>query len=118
MSQKSSQTSPLNASTGSELISAFREMRRKRGLSQMALADLTGRKQARISLVEGGRDDPRLSTLIALARALGSELMLVPREHIAEVRQIVNASSKKPDRVLTFFEEMYVPDPEEEEESD
>jgi transcriptional regulator with XRE-family HTH domain len=118
MSQKSSQTSPLPSSPGSDLASAFRELRRRRGLSQIALADLTGRKQARISLVEGGRDDPRLSTLIALARALGSELVLVPREHIAEVRQIVNASSKKPNRVPTFFEEMYVPDPDEEEEED
>ncbi len=113
MPQKSSSILP-STSTWHELAQAFREMRLKRGLSQVALADLAGRKQARISLVEGGRDDPRLSTLFALAKALGSELMLVPREHAAEVRRIINPSSERHDKVPTFFEEIYIPDPEEE----
>jgi len=113
MARKSS-SSLLSSSTLLELASAFRRMRLKRGLSQMALADLTGRKQARISLVESGRDDPRFSTLAALAKALGSELMLIPREHADEVRRIIDSPSGEREQARSLFDEMYIPDPEEE----
>ena len=45
-------------------------LRRKRKLSQRALAELTGLSFVHIARMETGDYDPRLSTLKALAKAL------------------------------------------------
>jgi transcriptional regulator with XRE-family HTH domain len=45
-------------------------IRKKKKLSQRALADLSGINQVTIARIETGVFDPRLSTLRALAKAL------------------------------------------------
>ena len=45
-------------------------LRKKRKLSQRALAELTGLSYVHIARMETGESDPRLSTLKALAKAL------------------------------------------------
>lgn len=48
----------------------IRELRQKRGLTQVELAERCGFPQGRISDVEGGRNAPTLLTILRLALAL------------------------------------------------
>jgi transcriptional regulator with XRE-family HTH domain len=71
---------------------ALKSARESRGLSQRALSEKSGVLQTRISKIEGGAADFRLSTLMALARALDLELALVPRKAISAVQSVARAS--------------------------
>lgn len=51
-------------------------LRKRRGLSQRQLSARSGIQQAEISRIEGGRANPTLETISALARSLGAELKL------------------------------------------
>jgi ribosome-binding protein aMBF1 (putative translation factor) len=53
-------------------------LRRKRGLTQRQLSARSGIQQSEISRIEGGRGNPTVSTLSALANALGGELAICP----------------------------------------
>ncbi len=68
---------------------ALQKERERRGLSQRAYAALTGATQPRVSKIENGEIDPRLSTLIEFARSLDHDLMLVPRQHVPAVNAII-----------------------------
>lgn len=59
--------------------------RRRAGLNQKALAERIGLDQSYVSKVERGAVDPQTSSLMELARALGLELMLVPRQLVPTV---------------------------------
>ncbi len=73
------------------IADSLRAAREARGLSQRALASLTGIGQANISRIESGGQDLRLSNLIELARALELELVLVPRTHLAGVAALLRS---------------------------
>lgn len=49
----------------------LREIRKKRGVTQVELADLTGLPQSHVSAMERGAILPNLLTLLRLAKALG-----------------------------------------------
>jgi ribosome-binding protein aMBF1 (putative translation factor) len=49
-------------------------LRRQRDLTQRQLSAMSGVQQSEISRIEGGRANPTVSTLSALARALSAEL--------------------------------------------
>lgn len=50
----------------------LRELRLKKGLSQMELAERAGVKQSVISYIESGRTkNPRIDTLASIAKVLG-----------------------------------------------
>ena len=85
-------------------------MRKRRGLTQAGLAERTGGAQAHISGIENGTYDPRASTLIALAAALGCELMLVPKEKVAELRRSVDPSGRAA-TPASILDEVFVPEP-------
>jgi transcriptional regulator with XRE-family HTH domain len=51
----------------------LRAAREQRGLSQEALAQAGGLHRTEISLLERGQREPRLSTIVTLARALDVE---------------------------------------------
>jgi transcriptional regulator with XRE-family HTH domain len=63
------------------LYAQLRAAREAAGLSQAELADRADTGQAALSRIEGGEQDPRLSTLARIAGALGCELeiRLAPR---------------------------------------
>lgn len=63
--------------------------RTRKGLSQRELAAKTGMLQAQISKIENGASDLRLSSLIALSRALDLELELIPRRALPAVEALV-----------------------------
>jgi transcriptional regulator with XRE-family HTH domain len=71
---------------------ALKAARKSKGLSQRALSEMAGVPQAHISKIESGTVDLRLSSLIALARALDLELALVPRKAMPAVQSIVRGS--------------------------
>ena len=63
---------PVKRAFGEQLAAA----RRKRNMSQAALASATGIPQAQISLIERGMANPTLETVDALARGLGARLSI------------------------------------------
>jgi transcriptional regulator with XRE-family HTH domain len=93
------------------LAASVRALRKHRGLTQAGLAERTGGAQAHISGIERGTYDPRASTLIAIAAALGCDLLLVPKERAAELRQGISPSGRAtvPSSIL---DEVFVPEPE------
>jgi transcriptional regulator with XRE-family HTH domain len=60
----------------------LRRARVERGLSQEALGDAAGLHRTEISLLERALREPRLTTIVRLARALGVK----PAELLANVR--------------------------------
>ena len=81
----------MNYST-QEVAKALKAARKNKGLSQRALAEKSGVLQTQISKIENGATDLRLSTLVALARALDLELTLIPRKAVSAVQSVVRAS--------------------------
>lgn len=66
MARKDPLVQRLSADLGSRLL----EVRTSEGLSQNTLAEMVGTKHPRISNLEGGLVDVRLSDIVKLARAL------------------------------------------------
>lgn len=62
--------------------------RQGKGLSQRELSALSGISQGRISRIEAGDLDLRLSSLTALASALDLELVLAPRKAMPAIRSL------------------------------
>lgn len=74
----------------------LRRSRRARGLTQTALAERAGISRFAMTRAESRADDTRLTTLEAMARALGLEILLVP----AELRDDIDALVRSGGRVL------------------
>jgi transcriptional regulator with XRE-family HTH domain len=77
-----------------EIASNLKAARESRGLSQRALSEKSGVPQGHISKIENGAVDLRLSSLVALARALDLELALVPRKAVPAVKSIVRSGKR------------------------
>jgi len=75
------------------LFDVLRNARRSRNLSQEALAAKLGLRQRQISDLERATKDPRLSTILNVARALDLELMLIPRHLIAAVEGLQRSTA-------------------------
>ena len=71
---------------------ALRKAREAKGLSQRELGRKADMPQGHISKIENGTVDLRLSSLVALARALDMELALVPRKVLSPVKSLVRSS--------------------------
>lgn len=72
----------------------LRGARSRAGLSQTALAGLTGTSQATISAYESGRKSPSIETLSRLLAATGARLTVEP-----EARRVVQPSAAQHARV-------------------
>lgn len=68
------------------LVDTLKAARRDQAKSQRALSAQTGIPQSRLSLIESGAVDLRVSTLLHIARSLDLEVMLVPRHSVPLVR--------------------------------
>jgi HTH-type transcriptional regulator/antitoxin HipB len=80
-----------------KFASQLKQARMAKGLSQRALARLTGVPQSHISKIESGAVDIRLSSLVAITRALELELELVPKPALPAVQALVR-SVREPDK--------------------
>lgn len=76
------------------IANTLKATRESKGLSQRALSAKSGVPQGHISKIENGAVDLRVSSLVALARILDLELMLVPRKTVSAVRSIVRSSAR------------------------
>ncbi len=63
-----------NENVRAEIVNQFREVRKRLGITQQVLADMTGTKKSNISRFESGRYNPSLDFLIKLATGLGIEI--------------------------------------------
>lgn len=61
----------------------------RRGMSVTELSGLTGIARPNLSATLAGRHDARSNTLDALAAGLDAQWVLVPKEHLAAVRQVL-----------------------------
>lgn len=66
----------------------LKKARKENGLSQKDISLKSGVPQSHISKIESGLVDLQTSSLIALARILELELMLVPRTFVHTVRAL------------------------------
>lgn len=82
------------------LVAALRAAREEQKLSQRELGVLVGIPQGHISRIEAGAVDLQLSSLVELARALGMEVVLVPRKAIPAVRAVVGTATTEPSDAL------------------
>lgn len=63
-----------------KLAASVREKRIARNMTQSDLANLADLTQTEISRIEKGRYAPRLATLFALSRALGTDFVISSRD--------------------------------------
>lgn len=80
------------------LYDHLRSLRDRRGLSLADVGRLIGMAPSNLSAALSGKQDVRASTLNAIAAALDAEWVLVPKEQLEEVRQILAGKSAGPDR--------------------
>ncbi len=85
----------MNYSTQS-IAEALKAARTRKGLSQRALGALSGVPQAHISKIEQNAVDLRLTSLLAIAHALGLELVLVPKKAVPAVQSIARTTTAGP----------------------
>jgi transcriptional regulator with XRE-family HTH domain len=62
--------------------------RHRAGLSQRELGAKLGIAQSHLSKIERAAVDPQVSSLVEIARALGLELVLVPRQLVPALRAL------------------------------
>lgn len=67
----------------------LRAMRKQAGIKTAQIITKTGWSRQRISQLERGEVDAQLSTLIALANAVGAELILVPKDLASLTRSFI-----------------------------
>lgn len=65
------------------------------GKTQAVVAREAGTAQATISRLEQGRRDVRLTTLIEVARALGLDVRVVPREVLPAVDDLIRSTTSR-----------------------
>lgn len=75
------------------LTKSLKSARQEKNLSQRALSLKTGIQQTKISRIESDQADLRVSTLVALARSLELELVLIPRSLLPAVNSITQKKS-------------------------
>ena len=80
-----------------DIRGGLKTIRKKAGLSQRVVSERTGIQQAQLSRIENQSADPRLSSIVALSRALEYELVLIPRALLERVEQLIRSDGK--DRV-------------------
>jgi transcriptional regulator with XRE-family HTH domain len=79
------------------LTTQLKSLLKQRKLRVNDLARLLGLAPSNLSAPLNGTSDTRGSTLEAVAAALDAEWVLVPREHLPEVRQLVAGKGVGPD---------------------
>nr|WP_091792984.1 helix-turn-helix domain-containing protein [Burkholderia sp. WP9] len=79
-----------------------------RAVSAKELAELLGIARSNLSATLAGRHDARGSTLDALAAGLDAEWVLVPKEHMPVVRQVLAGKGTGPDLEAKSAAELFL----------
>ncbi|MGV7206869.1 helix-turn-helix domain-containing protein [Oxalobacteraceae bacterium A2-2] len=86
----------------------IKELIKRRAITMVRLAELIGMARPNLVTVLSGRHDSRASTLEGLAAALEAEWVLVPKEHLAEVRRVVEGHGSGPDWTAKSAVELFL----------
>lgn len=76
-----------------KLLHELQSIRKARKMCQSELGKKLNLPQSHISKIESGNVDPRLSTVLDIARMLGHDLVLIPREYWGVVEAIIHGKS-------------------------
>ncbi len=71
------------------ILKQLKIARQEKGLKQYEFGSKLGLPQSHISKIERGETDPRLSTVIDMARIVDRELILVPRRLAPAIRSMI-----------------------------
>jgi len=71
------------------ILKQLKIARQEKGLKQSEFGNKLGLPQSHISKIERGETDPRLSTVVDMARIVDRELILVPRRLAPAIRQMI-----------------------------
>lgn len=91
-------------------IDQIRALLSRRDMSVTALSELTGIARPNLSATLAGRHDARSHTLDALAAGVDAQWVLVPKEYLAAVRQILAGKGTGPDLGAPSAAEMFLKD--------
>jgi len=78
----------------SKVLDELQRARKAAGLTHDGLAQRAGVSRMTVQRTEAGKIDPRLSTLLVLARTLGMDLMLVPNSLRPELEDFVRSGGR------------------------
>lgn len=76
------------------IADAIKAARSERLISQRALSNKVGIPQGHLSKIENGEVDPRLSSVIEIARALDYEIAFVPRAVLPTIKSLERRTSQ------------------------
>jgi len=76
------------------IVQQLGKIREELDLSQSTLASRSGLSRMTVVRTENEQIDPRLSTVVVMARALGFNIMLVPRELAEPLEEFIRAGGK------------------------
>ncbi len=71
------------------IIEQLKSIRLANGLKQAEMGQKIGLPQSHVSKIEQGATDPRISTVLEMARVLDQELVLVPRQLLPQFRALL-----------------------------
>ena len=74
------------------IIDTLIAARKQKSLSQTELGEKLGMPQSHISKIERKETDLRLSSVIDMARVLGLELVLVPRDKLNTLQHLISGN--------------------------
>ena len=96
------------------LIQTLKSARETKKMTQRVLADKIGIPQSHLSKIESGTVDIQLTSFVEMARNLDLEVMLIPRQEISWVKNLV--ASKEKGRLGDEIKPAYLLDDEKENE--
>ncbi|HLD44693.1 MAG TPA: helix-turn-helix transcriptional regulator [bacterium] len=85
----------------SPLVAQIRSARLALGITQGMLAKKVGLPQSHLSKIENSQVNITMDSLIEITRALGLEILLVPRGKITLVKALIESPSTKDNDRLT-----------------
>lgn len=81
-----------------DIAAILHEARKTQGMTQARVAQLAGISRPRYRDIESGTAAPRITTLIAIARSLGLDVMLLPQRFIPAVEAMMTPGDPDDDR--------------------
>lgn len=78
----------------SNVLDELQRARKDAGLTHDMLAERAGLSRMTVQRTEAAKIDPRLSTILVLARSLGMDLMLVPRALRPDLENFVRSGGR------------------------
>jgi len=77
------------------ILKQLKIARQEKGLKQSGFGNKLGLPQSHISKIERGETDPRLSTVVDMARIVDRELILVPRRLAPVIRSMLEGGNEQ-----------------------